>query len=142
MAGQRPVTRLAMCRTVQSPQLKESVSMTSKHAIDDDLISEYTDEMAIDDGVLFHPYPQRWPFLLISINVNEACSRGENGRTRDQCLTPLCMDAILAAQSAQAKSRRGIAIRLPLVLKNTIAGTVWIRPNSSGGLTICQPEED
>lgn len=106
------------------------------------VIFSYTEDNAIADGVLFHPYPKRWPWLLISVNVNAACSNNDSGRTYDQCLVPLCMDAILAAQAEQAKAMKGKKVSLPLVLENTIAGTVWISPNSKGGITICQPEEN
>lgn len=104
--------------------------------------SSYSEDDAVADGVLFHPYPKRWPWLLISIKVNAACSKKDSGRTYEQCLTPLCMDAILAAKAAQTKAKRGGKVSLPLVLNNTIAGTVWISPNSKGGLTIYQPEEN
>lgn len=46
------------------------------------------------------------------------------------------------AQAEQAKAMKGKKVSLPLVLENTIAGTVWISPNSKGGITICQPEEN
>lgn len=112
--------------------------------MDDDIpiISSYTCEQAVNDGVLIHPYPARWPWLLISLGVHEACSKLDAGRNYDQCLVPLCMDAILAAQAAQEKQRKRQKVSLPLSLEHTIAGTVWIAPNDKGGLTICKPEED
>ena len=37
------------------------------------VISVYSTEQAIEDGYLHHPYPERWPWLLISENVAQAC---------------------------------------------------------------------
>ena len=103
----------------------------------DDVIFSYSEDDAINDGVLFHPYPKLWPWLLISIGVHSDCNT-QQGRTYDQCLRPLCMDAIMAAQAAQKKKN----VKLPLVLEHTVAGTVWISPNSKGGMTIYKPEDD
>ena len=100
-------------------------------------VISYTAEQAVEDGVLFHPYPTRWPWLLISLNVHQACSKGDHGRNYDQCLVPLLMDAIMAAQAAQRSKRK-----LPLKLEGTIAGTVWISPNEMGGMTVYTPEEN
>ena len=99
-------------------------------------ISVYTEDQAIEDGVLIHPYPERWPWLLITCGVNSACDQEDKGRTYDQCLVPLLMDCILMAQAAQRSKTKP-----PLVLKHTIAGTVWIEPNGKGGMTVLKPEE-
>ena len=99
-------------------------------------IYEYTADQAIDDGVLVHPYPQRWPWLLITCNVHVACTKGDHGRTYDQCLVPLLMDCIMAAQTAKKTGQTP-----PIELEGTIAGTVWIMPNERGGMTVMWPEE-
>jgi hypothetical protein len=99
-------------------------------------ISVYTDEQAVADGVLIHPYPQRWPWLLISLQVHAACGKGKHGRTYDQCAVPLLMDCIMAAQAAQKSKKKP-----PIVLEGTVAGTVWIMPNGMGGMTVLNPEE-
>jgi hypothetical protein len=101
-----------------------------------DVIYEYTEDQAIEDGVLVHPYPELWPWLLITPNVHAACT-GKPGRTYDQCLKPLLMDCISAAQDAHRSQRQ----RPPLVLEGTVAGTVWIMPNDKGGMTVMWPEE-
>lgn len=106
------------------------------------IVSIYTCEQAVKDGVLIHPYPKRWPWLLISIGVHQDCSKMDAGRNYDQCLVPLCMDAIMAAKAAQEKQRKGKTVSLPLILEGTIAGRVYVAPNDRGGLTICKPEED
>lgn len=95
-------------------------------------ISVYTEDQAVEDGVLIHPYPERWPWLLISAQVDAACRRAKHGRTYEQCLVPLLMDCIMEAQSGK---------RPPLVLEGTVAGTVWIMPNAKGGMTVLNPEE-
>ena len=104
---------------------------------EDEVISSYTAEQAVADGVLFHPYPVRWPWLLISLNVHQACNVGNNGRNYDQCLVPLLIDAIMAVIAAQ----RSKNFKLPLALEGTIAGKVLIAPNEKGGMTVFTPEE-
>ena len=105
------------------------------------VISQYSEDDAIADGALIHPYPQQWPWLLVSVGIHADCSKGKHGRTYDQCLKPLLMDCIMAAQAAQAKSHKGKNVSLPLVLEGTISGTVWIEPNNKGGMTVYKPEE-
>jgi len=102
-------------------------------------ISVYTEDQAIEDGVLIHPYPKNWPWLLITQAIHDDCSNGNNGnngRTYDKCLIPLLHDCIMAAQAAQKNSTKP-----PLILENTICGTIWIEPNSKGGMTVMKPEE-
>ena len=100
-----------------------------------EIISEYTDQQAVEDGVLHHPYPKRWPWLLITQTVFAACC-DVDGRTFDQCLVPLLMDCIMAVQGAMKTKKEP-----PIVLEGTIAGTVWIMPNGSGGMTVMTPED-
>jgi hypothetical protein len=100
-------------------------------------IFSYTCEQAVEDGVLVHPYPQRWPWLLITSKIHEICSR-DNGRTYDQALVPLLNDCIMAIKG---KSPSALLDEMPLVLHNTVAGTVWIMPNDRGGMTVMNPED-
>ena len=58
------------------------------------VISVYTIEQAIEDGYLHHPYPERWPWLLISENVARACESDDN-RSFDQACVPLLIDCIM-----------------------------------------------
>jgi len=103
-------------------------------------ISVYTEEQAVADGVLIHPYPERWPWLLISVQVHAACQKVDtkfgSERTYDQCAVPLLMNCIMAAQAAQKSKKKP-----PIVLEGTVAGTVWIMPNGMGGMTVLNPEE-
>jgi hypothetical protein len=92
---------------------------------------------------LIHPYPKQWPWLLITASIHADCSKGDHGRTYDQCLKPLLMDCIMAAQAAQAKMRRGGKVTLPLVLEGTISGKVYINPNNdNGGMTVYKPSDN
>lgn len=94
-------------------------------------IYSYTAEQAIKDGVLYHPYPTRWPWLLVTQSVHTDC-KGQKGRTYDQCLVPLINDCILAVRGKSD---------FPVILEHTVAGTVWIMPNEKGGMTVMKPED-
>lgn len=100
-----------------------------------DVIFSYTTEQAIEDGVLLHPYPSRWPYLLITAAVHAAClPTAKDSRTYDQRLVPLLLDAIMEVKSKGVEDA-------PLVLEHTVAGTVWIMPNDLGGLTVMLPSD-
>ena len=101
--------------------------------MNDDIIFSYTSEQAIEDGVLVHPYPKRWPNLLITQKIHTTCENQE-GLTYDQALTPLLMDCIMAVQAKKNPD-------FPIVLKHTVADEVWIMPNEKGGLTVMNPED-
>lgn len=101
---------------------------------DDNIIFSYTADQAIEDGVLVHPYPKRWPNLLITAGIHAKCSDTSDGRTYDQRLVPLLMDCIMAVQSNHKAEP-------PIVLEHTVAGTVWIMPNELGGMTVMNPED-
>lgn len=99
----------------------------------DNIIHVYTAQQAIKDGVLVHPYPDRWPNLLITQSIHTDC-KSQKGRTYDQALVPLLMDCIMKVQADRKKEP-------PLVLNHTVAGTVWIMPNELGGMTVMKPED-
>jgi len=99
----------------------------------DNVIYSYTEDQAVEDGVLIHPYPERWPWLLVTPNVHAACE-ADDLRTYDQKMMPLLTDCIMVAQSARRKQP-------PLVLEHTVAGKIWIMPNGKGGMTVMTPEE-
>lgn len=107
------------------------------------VISRYSEDDALADGSLIHPYPKQWPWILITAGIHADCSKGDHGRNYDQCLKPLLMDVIMATQAAQDKHRRGREVTLPLVLKGTISGIVYINPkNDHEGITVYKPGED
>ena len=97
-----------------------------------EVISVYTEDDAIADGVLVHPYPKEWPWLLITTAVHAVCSE-QKGRTYDQCLIPLLNDCILAVKSTKKEP--------PIILEHTVAGTIWIMPNGKGGMTVMLPSD-
>lgn len=99
--------------------------------MNEDIIFSYTADQAIEDGVLVHPYPQRWPWLLITNSVHADC-KADKDRTYDQALVPLLMDCIMAVKGKK---------NFPITLKHTVAGTVWIMPNEKGGMTVMKPED-
>jgi hypothetical protein len=105
-------------------------------------ISKYTAEDAINDGSLLHPYPERWPWLLITIGIHAAINEVDDGRTYEQKLVPLLQDCIMQVQRLiAAAKRRGEEPNVPVKLHHTVAGTVWILPNDKGGMTILFPSE-
>ena len=104
----------------------------------DEIIFSYGAQQAIEDGVLVHPYPERWPGLLITASVHAKCMDTSDGRTYEQRLVPLLNDCIMAVKS---KSPSLLMDELPIVLNHTVAGTVWIMPNELGGMTVMNPED-
>ena len=104
-----------------------------------EVISTYTEDQAIEDGVLVYPFPNRWPWLLITNSVHADCvAKSKKGRTYDQALIPLLMDCIMETQSQMKRDPQCDLV----VLENTVAGTVWIRPNSKGGMTVMKPSDN
>lgn len=101
--------------------------------MNDEPIFSYTADQAIEDGVLYHPYPTRWPWLLITQSIHTLC-KSQKGRTYDQCLVPLLIDCIMAVKANGNTNP-------PVVLEHTVADTVWIMPNEKGGMTVMTPED-
>ena len=97
------------------------------------VVYAYTTQQAIEDGVLFEPYPQRWPSLLITSAVHAICSTQDN-RSFDESLVPLLMDCIMKVQSTKKRN-------WPMVLEHTVVGTSWIMPNDIGGITVMLPSD-
>ena len=101
-----------------------------------EVIFTYTAEQAIEDGILCHPYPERWPSLLITASIHEVCAREseEGERTYEQCLVPLLQDCIMQVQKNPNQE-------WPVALRHTIANTVWVCPNEKGGMTVMLPSD-
>ena len=107
-----------------------------------EVISTYSTDDALEDGVLKHPYPDQWPWLLITQGVHHDCLTAAqfDGRTYDQVLKPLLMDCIMEVQ----KNMR-LAAPEPVcfcVLRYTVVGTVYMKPNDKGGMTVMLETED
>jgi len=115
---------------------------------DDDLIYAYTTDQAIEDGELIHPYPCRWPWLLITRGIDEACMNAADfdafsevkvGRNYEQVLVPLLLDCIMQVRKLMEQHPEGVNFAK---LSHTVAGEVWVKPNDKGGMTVMLPSED
>ncbi len=91
-----------------------------------ELIASYSSQRALEDGVLREPYPERWPRLLISLDVHQACC-AQACRTYDQALVPLLTDCIAAvhAPSHAAKSRPRSRSSTPSLVRYGSRPTSW-----------------
>jgi hypothetical protein len=103
------------------------------------VVATYTEDQAIEDGVLVHPYPTRFPWLLLTIAVHVECERVAKDRygsadEYSKVVMPLIMDAVMAVRASREKDP-------PIVLEHTAAGTIWIFPNAKGGMTIMLPSD-
>lgn len=107
---------------------------------DDDVIHAYTTDQAISDGFLVHPFPERWPYLLITPGVHAICEQQED-RTYEQALVPLLHDCIMEVQRVMKTAELHGAEADFAELEYTVCGTVWIRPNDRGGMTVMLPSE-
>ena len=109
-----------------------------------EVISEYTEEDAIRDGALHHiwpkRWPKRWPWLLVTnaVLTESEYTASRRGVVLDQVLVPLVMDAIMETQRVAKSNPRCDLVEL----EHTALGTVWIRPNAKGGMTIMKPEDN
>ena len=103
------------------------------------VISEYTDRDAIADGMLIEVDPAKWPALLITASIKHACEREAAKGRRDyrQCLIPLVQDCIMEVQRKMKRDRTADWAKLT----GTVAGVVFVTPNSLGGMTIMMPED-
>lgn len=114
--------------------------MTTLEEIFGEPISVYTDEQAIEDGVLIHRWPEKWPWLLLtnSVDVDAAAIAETRGVKLDAVLVPLAMDAVMEVRRVMKSNPRCDLVEL----EHTAVGTVYVRPNSKGGLTIMKPEDN
>lgn len=101
----------------------------------EDIIFSYSADQAIKDGVLYHPYPTQWPWLLITQSIHSVC-KDQEVRTYDQALKPLLVDCIM-----EVKAKKPTRDDFPIILHGTVADEVWIMPNEKGGLTVMKPED-
>jgi len=115
--------------------------MSEDNIMKDPVVFSYTDQDAINDGVLFEPYPERWKNLLVTSSIHHDCARedDEDSRSYDQRLIPLIMDCIMQCQ-VNANQNNG-KLDTPVVLDGTHCGTIWVMENGIGGLTLMKPED-
>ena len=103
---------------------------------DFEIISEYTDQQAIEDGFVAEPYPDRFPGALFTSAVHEAIEAVDDGRTYEQKAIPLLMDAVLIVNSDRREHlfTKGLE-------GNVTGQTLWIGRNGMNGFTIMLPNE-
>ncbi len=104
-----------------------------------DLISVYSTDQAIEDGVLHHPYPSEWPWLLVTDAVWKSAQNVSLNRRVDfrDVLRPFLGDCILAVQYAMRQTPDVDLVKV----QGTCVGTVWVRPNDKKGMTVMFPED-
>lgn len=101
-----------------------------------DVVFAYTAKQAIEEGVLVHPYPKRFPGLLFTAGVHAAIEEQDDGRTYDQKAIPLIMDAVMIA-----KAKPNDHMWTKGLEGNVTGQTVWIAENEFGSLTLMFLEE-
>lgn len=107
-----------------------------------EVISYYTSEQAIEDGVLVHPYPVKFPWLLLTRSIHcaiEDAIRGSD-RTYDQATIPLMQDAVMLARANPPLTAGHVWT--DGLLGNVTGGPVWVGLNEKGGLTLMRPEDN
>lgn len=96
----------------------------------------YTSDEAIADGVLTEPYPDKFPGWIITTGVHEAiAAKAGDGRSYDQMLIPLLMDAqLITIAKRDHLHTRGLE-------GNVTGEAIWIGVNEKGGYTLMFPSE-
>lgn len=105
-----------------------------------DVISEYSEEQAIEDGALHHIWPDQWPWLLVTDTIYREVGEVCASRPAEfaSVMVSLVWDAIMETQRHMSLNRRCDLVEL----EHTAIGTVWVRPNSKGGMTVMKPEDN
>jgi len=104
----------------------------------DNVIFSYTCEQAIEDGLLVHPFPERYPWLLFSVSVHAAIKQAIEGteRTYKQAAIPLMMDAVMLAKADPHGTPWNDGLE-----GNVTGKPVWVALNEKGGLTLMHVED-
>jgi len=102
-------------------------------------IYSYTSRQAIEDGVLFEPFPDKFPGALFTAGVHAAIERAIQGsqRTYAQAAIPLLMDAAMVCRAAPSEDLWTDGLH-----GNVTGSDVWIGRNDLGSFTIMFPEEN
>ena len=110
---------------------------------DDNVIFSYSTDQAIEDGVLVHPFPDKFRYLLLSAAVFADIEQKieDTERTLAQAIIPLMDDAIMLMRAARQKDPDEYMVTEGL--EGNITGkTLWVAMNEVGGLTIMYPEDN
>lgn len=101
-------------------------------------IYTYTSRDAIADGVLFEPFPSKFPNVLFTAGVHAAIEKAIEGseRTYAHAAIPFLMDAamVIRAKRNETLWTRGLE-------GNVTGAKVWIERNDIGGFTLMFPSE-
>ena len=101
-----------------------------------DIISTYTEEQGIEDGMFVQPFPDKFPGALFTSAVHEAIEALDNGQTYEQRAIPLLMDAVTIVNSDRREHL------FTTQLEGNVTGqTLWIGRNGMNGFTIMLPSD-
>ena len=105
-------------------------------------IYSYTEEQAIDDGILVQPIPDKDPRLLLTAALYERLEEVaiERGVEVHQVTVPLIMDASLIVQAGQKKDPNEYLWTKGLE-GNASGQEVWVAKNGMGGFTVMFPSD-
>ena len=107
-----------------------------------DVVSSYGIEQAVADGIMIQPYPEKWPWLCVSIGVWAAIEDQNDGRTMDQKLIPFLTDVIMFVQAKHRRNNQDPETEWFGGLDGNVTGRdVWFSVNDKGGLSVYFPEE-
>ena len=107
-----------------------------QNQIFDNPISTYASEQAIEDGVLFDPFPNKNPRMLLTASIHAAIEQVDDGRSYKAKVVPLVMDALMLAKAYPNGSPWTDGLD-----GNVTGGPVWFALNEYGGLTLMRPED-
>ena len=100
-------------------------------------IYSYTDQQAIDDGVLVYPFPDKFPGVLLTSAVHHAIDASDDGRDYAQKAIPLLMDAVMIVNNGDREERL-----FTKGLEGNVTGQdLWIGRNGMAGFTIMFPSD-
>jgi hypothetical protein len=102
-----------------------------------DPISVYTDDDALEDGMIGEPFPAKFGVrVFLTVRVHEAIEAVQDDRTFEQRAIPLIQDALLIVKGNPADHlwTEGLG-------GNVTGKDVWIGANGSGGITLMFPDE-
>lgn len=102
------------------------------------VIYKYTSDQAIDDGLLCHPYPDKFPGWCFTAKVHAALEIVADDRnvTYAQVAIPLLMDAAMIV-----RARPGDHLYTKGLEGNATGSDLWIGQNDIGGFTIMDPSD-
>jgi hypothetical protein len=112
---------------------------------DCDIVSTYTADQAIEDGVLVYPYPDKFPNLLLTRSIFELIdAQTKADRTFGQACLPFLQDVAYAwnRHVKRTQGQDGLCTETRDLWGNvTGRNDLWIAANEKGGITVMLPED-